>query len=241
EMIDVALDFPIKAVVNALGTPEKELVDRLHGHGVMVGSLIGKLEHALSQREAGVDFVVAQGMEAGGHTGKISSMILWPQIIDAMDPIPVLAAGGIGSGRQMAAAMALGAAGVWCGSIWLGTTESEVLPEIKERFWEARAEDAIQHRLRSGKPVRVLRSKLSDAWDRPDAPPFLPMPFQTLVMQEPHLRTQRAKAKDYMYYPVGQLVGGMTGEVSCKQVIYDMMTEFVEATERLGGLLADEE
>ncbi|MBZ0324896.1 MAG: nitronate monooxygenase [Alphaproteobacteria bacterium] len=240
KLLDVALEHPIKGVVNALGTPEKALVDRIHAKGMAVGSLVGKVEHALAQKEAGVDFVVAQGMEAGGHTGKVTSMILWPNVIDAIDPIPVLAAGGVGSGRQMAAALALGAAGVWCGSIWLGTRESEVLPEVKERFWESSAEEAIQTKLRSGKSARMLRSGLSDAWERPDAPPFLHMPYQTLVMQEPHMRVERAKAKEFMYYPVGQLVGDMTHETSCKQVIYDMMTEFVEATERMGAILADE-
>lgn len=237
ELIDIAVTHPIKVVVNALGTPPREMVERLHGRGIKVGSLIGKVEHALNQKEVGVDFVVAQGMEAGGHTGKITSMILWPQIIDAMAPTPVLAAGGIGSGRQMAAAMALGADGVWCGSIWLGTRESEVLPEVKERFWEATAEDAIQSRLRSGKPARVLRSKLSDAWERADAPAFLPMPYQTLMMREPHMRVDRARRKEYMYYPVGQVVGAMRAETTCKQVVYDMLNEFVEATQRLGALI----
>lgn len=237
ELIDIAVTHPIKVVVNALGTPPREMVERLHGQGIKVGSLIGKVEHALNQKEVGVDFVVAQGMEAGGHTGKITSMILWPQIIDAMAPTPVLAAGGIGSGRQMAAAMALGADGVWCGSIWLGTRESEVLPEVKERFWEATAEDAVQSRLRSGKPARVLRSKLSDAWERADAPAFLPMPYQTLMMREPHMRVDRARRKEYMYYPVGQVVGAMRAETTCKQVIYDMLDEFVEATQRLGALI----
>lgn len=236
-LLEVALRHPIKVVVSALGTPPRETVERLHGLGIKVGALAGKPQHAVRHKEAGVDFIVAQGMEAGGHTGKITSMILWPQVIDAVAPLPVLAAGGIGRGRQMAAAMALGAEGVWCGSIWLGTKESELTSDLKERFFAAGTEDTVQSRLRSGKPARVLRSKLSDAWERPDAPPFAPMPYQTLLMAEPHLRVERGKLKEWMYYPVGQVVGDMKAETTCRQVIYDMMSEFIEATERLGRLM----
>lgn len=237
ELIEIALKHPIKAVVNALGVPPKEMTDRLHQHGVKVGALTGKVQHALNQKKAGVDFVVAQGTEAGGHVGKISSMVLWPQIVEAVSPLPVLAAGGIGSGRQMAAAMALGVDGVWCGSIWLGTKESDLEPEMKELFWAASAEDAVTTRARTGKPVRALRSKLTQAWEQPDAPDFLPMPYQTLLMCEPDMRTRRARRKDYMYYPVGQIVSSMHEETSCKQIVYDMMVEFIEATERLRGLI----
>ncbi len=239
ELLEVALGHPIRLVVNALGTPPREMVDQLHRLGIKVGSLIGKLEHAFRQRDAGVDLIVAQGHEAGGHSGTIASMILWPQVVDAVAPLPVLAAGGIGRGRQMAAAMALGAEGIWCGSVWLGTAESEVMPEIKERLFEAAAEDAIQTRARTGKPVRMLRSKLLDAWEAPDAPDFLPMPLQTAVVLEARLRAERARAKDYLTYPVGQIVGQMSHETSCRTVIQDLLTEFADATERLNALAGE--
>lgn len=238
-LLDVALRHPVKVVVSALGSPPKETVQRLHDAGIKVGALAGKPEHAMRHKQAGVDFIVAQGMEAGGHTGKLSSIILWPQVIDAVAPLPVLAAGGVGRGRQMAAAIALGADGVWCGSIWLGTKESELTPALKRRFFAATSEDTVQSRLRSGKPARVLRSKLSDAWARADAPPFAPMPYQTMLMAEPHLRVERGRLDEWQYYPVGQLVGDMNAETSCRQVIYDMMNEFVEATERLCQLMRD--
>jgi NAD(P)H-dependent flavin oxidoreductase YrpB (nitropropane dioxygenase family) len=151
----------------------------------------------------------------------------------------VLAAGGIGRGRQMAAALALGAEGVWCGSIWLGTRESELTPSLKRRFFAAGSEDTVQSRLRSGKPARVLRSKLSEAWERPDAPPFAPMPYQTLLMVEPHLRVERGRAEDWQYYPVGQLVGDMHEETSCRQVVQEMIGELLEATERLSSMVRD--
>ncbi|MBI5720770.1 MAG: nitronate monooxygenase [Rubrivivax sp.] len=239
-LVDVALRHPIKAVVSALGSPPKETVERLHALGIKVGALAGKTEHALRHKAAGVDFVVAQGMEAGGHTGKVTSMILWPQLIDAVAPLPVLAAGGIGRGRQMAAALALGAEGVWCGSIWLGSRESELNPAQRRRFFAAGSDDTVQSRLRSGKPARVLRSKLSDAWERPDAPPFAPMPYQTLLMVEPHLRVERGRDDQWQYYPVGQIVGDMHAETSCRQIVYDMMNELVEATERLSAMVLED-
>jgi len=235
-LLQVALEHPIKVVVNALGAPDREMVDDLHARGIKVGSLIGKLEHAERQLAAGVDMIVAQGHEAGGHSGKIASMILWPQIVDAVAPVPVLAAGGIGRGRQMAAAFALGVDGIWCGSIWLGTSESEVLPEMRDRFFEASAEDAIQTRARTGKPVRMLRSQLTDAWDQPDAPPFLPMPFQTAVMVESRLRVERARDKRFLTHPVGQIVGDMQHEATCRQVIHELLDEYVQAIGRLNDI-----
>jgi len=239
ELLEVALRHPIRAVVNALGAPPKHVVEMLHGRGIKIGGLVGKVEHVAAHKAAGVDFIIAQGTEAAGHTGQVTSMILWPQVIDAAAPIPVLAAGGVGSGRQMAAAMVMGAAGVWCGSIWLGTKESEVLPDVKLRFWEAKAEDAIQTRMRSSKPARLLRSGLSDAWERADAPPFAPMPYQTMIMAEPHLRTERGKNMAFKYYPIGQLVGSMREETTVKQVIYEMISEFVEATGHLQSLIEE--
>ncbi|MET0380027.1 MAG: nitronate monooxygenase family protein [Spongiibacteraceae bacterium] len=234
ELVEVAVRHPkVKLLVNALGTPPKHKVDALHARGLKVGSLVGRVDHAKAQIEAGVDLLVAQGSEAGGHTGTISSMILWPQVVDAVAPVPVLAAGGIGRGRQMAAALTLGAEGVWCGSIWLGTDKSDLLPEMKQRLYAAKSEDAIQSRCQTGKPCRMLRSKFSDAWEQPGAPKTLPMPLQTLSTREAVARIDRAHAADYMSYPVGQVVGDMNGETTVRQVVYDMLNELVEATERL--------
>lgn len=139
----------------------------LQARGLKVGSLVGAVDHVQAQLQAGVDLLIAQGSEVGGHTGKVSSMVLWPQVVDAAAPLPVLAAGGIGGGRQMAAALALGADGVWCGSIWLGTHKSDLGSEMKARLFAAKAEDAVQSRSLSGKPCRMLRSKYTEAWEQP--------------------------------------------------------------------------
>lgn len=233
KLVEVALRHPIKLVVNALGTPPKDLVDDLHARGIKVGSLVGKAEHARAQLEVGVDILVAQGCEAGGHTGSITSMILWPQVVDMAGDVPVLAAGGIGNGRQMAAALALGCAGAWTGSIWLGTKQSELEPEMKELLFAAKAEDAIQSKGLTGKSARMLRSKFIDSWTQPGAPKPLPMPFQTLSTVEPLLRINRAKARDYMSYPVGQVVGQMKEERDVRQVVQELMEGLLEATDRV--------
>ncbi|MCE4071516.1 MULTISPECIES: nitronate monooxygenase [Pseudomonas] len=239
-LLEVVFKHPVKLLVNALGTPPRDMVEMLHERGLKVGSLVGALEHAKAQVEAGVDVLIAQGCEAGGHTGKVTSMVLWPQIVDAVAPIPVLAAGGIGRGRQMAAALALGAEGVWCGSIWLGTDKSDLSPDMKARMFSARAEDAIQSRSLTGKPCRMLRSKYSDAWEQPGAPKALPMPLQTIATQGARMRIERSRATEYMSYPVGQIVGDMHEESTVREVVYTILEEFIEATERLGGLLRDE-
>lgn len=240
KLFDLALQHPrVKLVVSALGTPSKHFIDLAHEHGVLVGALVGKVEHALAQKAAGVDMLIAQGMEAGGHTGSLTSMVLWPQIVDAVAPMPVLAAGGIGRGRQMAAAMALGAEGVWCGSVWLGTRESELQPGLKQRLFDARSEDALQTRAHSGKPMRALRSKYSDVWNEPGAPSPLPMPLQFILNHESTLRIKRAGAVDWMFYPVGQIVGDMKQETSVRQVIHEFLEEFITTADRLQALVAE--
>ena len=163
-------------------------------------------------------------MEAGAHTGNIASMVLWPQVVDAVAPLPVLAAGGIGRGRQIAAALALGAEGAWCGSIWLGTRESELSPAMKERFFEAGSEDAVQR--------RMLRSKFTEAWEQPGAPKPLPMPLQPMLVAEARARIERSGNKDLLTYYVGQIVGDMTAETSVRAVIYEMLNELSDSVDR---------
>ncbi|CAG4895662.1 Putative monooxygenase [Paraburkholderia saeva] len=242
ELFEVVLRHPnVQLLVNALGAPPRHKVDELHAKGIKVGSLVGRLDHVAAQIEAGVDVLVAQGSEAGGHTGTITSMILWPQVVDAAGDIPVLAAGGIGRGRQMAAALALGAEGIWCGSIWLGTDKSDLTPEMKQRLFHAKSEEAIQSRMLSGKPCRMLRSKLSDAFEQPGAPKPLQMPLQTISTFEARTRIERARASDYMSYPVGQIVGDMNGETTVKEIVYGLLNEFLDATERLHRLVHAED
>ncbi|MFN0164268.1 MAG: nitronate monooxygenase [Burkholderiales bacterium] len=237
QMLEIALEHPIRLIVNALGSPPPELVARAHARGIKVAALAGHPKHAIRHRDAGCDFVIAVGTEAGGHTGNVTSMVLWPRIVDAVTPLPVLGGGGVGRGRQVAAALALGCEGVWCGSVWLKTVQSEVTPEIKARMFAAGPEDAVLTRSVTGKPCRTLRCNFTDAWDAPGAPPTLPAPLQAVLWWgQGRTRVERARVTDFLTYPVGQLVGDMTEETTVRQVVYEMMEEFLEARARLATM-----
>jgi NAD(P)H-dependent flavin oxidoreductase YrpB (nitropropane dioxygenase family) len=238
--LKIALRHPVKFVVGALGVPPKHVIDAVHAHGIKIGALVGSVRHAIKQREAGTDVLIAQGSEAGGHVGPVSSLVLWPQVVDAVAPIPVLAAGGIGRGRQFAAAMALGAAGIWCGSIWLGARESELSPDMKEQLFQARSEDSVVSRALTGKPCRLLRSAYTEAWDQAGAPKPLTFPLQSILAGEPLRRAERARRLDYWTYAVGQIVGDMKSETTVRQIFADLLTEYVETVEQVEGLTAEE-
>ncbi len=230
--LEVALQHPIKFVVGAMGVPPKHIIELVHSRGIKIGALIGSVDHALKQVAAGTDVLIAQGSEAGGHVGRVSSMVLWPQVVDAVAPIPVLAAGGIGRGRQFAAAMALGTAGIWCGSIWLGTAESELSPAMKERLFEAKSEDAIVSKALTGKPCRILKSEYTEAWDKGGTKTLI-FPLQAILAGEPLKRAERARRLDYWTYAVGQIVGDMKGETTVRQIFAEIFEEYVATMEQL--------
>ncbi len=234
-LLEVALRHPqVKLVVSALNPAPAEMVRDFHARGILVGGMVGSAHHARKHREVGVDLIIAQGAEAGGHTGSISTLVLLPEVVDAAGPdISVLAAGGISRGSQVAAALAMGAEGVWTGTIWLGTRESELAPYEKQALFAARAEDAIQSKSMTGKPVRLVRSGWTEAWARPDAPPCLPPPLQNMIYRQARARIDRAQRRDLYSYPAGQVVGGMKEEHSAREVMYRLQSEFAEALERL--------
>lgn len=223
----------VRLVVSALGAPPADVVQTLREAGVMVGALCGKPSHAVRQRAAGVELIIAQGTEAGGHTGAISTLVLVPDVVEACPGIPVLAAGGITRGSQIAAALALGAKGVWCGTIWLGTRESELTPFEKDVLFQARPEDAVRSKVRTGKTVRMVRSRMSDAWEKPGAPAYLPTPLQGILYNETQARVVRAQRKDLYSYPAGQSVGALKEETTVREVMMRMQTEYLDAMERM--------
>jgi len=171
--------------------------------------------------------------------------VLIPEIVDAIAPVPVLGAGGVGRGRQMAASMALGAQGVWCGSVWLTTEEAETHPVVKEKFLNASSSDTIRSRSRTGKPARQLKSAWTEEWENPATPMPLGMPAQPILTSDAIRRIDRAAystgsgAEALANYFVGQIVGTMNQSRSATQVVYDMIEEFIEATESLGAQLVD--
>ncbi|CAA0090738.1 Putative monooxygenase [BD1-7 clade bacterium] len=220
-------------IANALGTPPVEIIDEIHQTGRKVAALCGKAKHALKHKQAGVDIVIAQGSEGGGHTGDVGSIVLWKQVIDAIHPTPVLAAGGIGNGQQMLAAMAMGAAGVWTGSIWLAVEEAEAEPAEKQSYFDATEEDTVRSRSFTGKLGRMLKNVWTDAWEGPESPGYLPMPLQGMVTFDAMRRTKRyagvGECQKVGFNPVGQVVGQMQQVETCRQVIARLLTEYVDA------------
>jgi NAD(P)H-dependent flavin oxidoreductase YrpB (nitropropane dioxygenase family) len=248
-VLHAAFEHPIRLIANALGVPPPEMIEEGHRHGVPVAALVGAKEHAIRQVNAGVDILVAQGTEAGGHCGEVTTMVLIPEVIKAIKPIrnvPVLAAGGIMTGAQMAACMAMGAAGVWTGSVWLATPEAETSEIFREKMIEASSRDAVRTKVRTGKPARQLRSSWTEAWERdPTSPGALPMPLMSLVSENALRSADRAaaagnvKAREMVTYFVGQGVGLVDSVRPAGQVVQDFKADFLEAIERLDGLLAD--
>jgi NAD(P)H-dependent flavin oxidoreductase YrpB (nitropropane dioxygenase family) len=238
--IEIALTHPkVKLIANALGTPPADIVAEIQSTGRLVGALCGSAAHALSHKDAGLDFIIAQGGEGGGHTGDVGSVVLWPEVIDAVTPTPVLAAGGIGSGRQMAAAMAMGAAGVWTGSLWLTVEEAETPPAQQAELLAATSRDTVRSRSWTGKPCRMLRSDWTEAWEAPDNPKPLGMPLQFMVTGEAVARTAQYadQSKGVMFNPVGQIVGRMNKVRKTRDVILDMVEEYVDTVERMSKAL----
>jgi NAD(P)H-dependent flavin oxidoreductase YrpB (nitropropane dioxygenase family) len=233
--VDVALKHPIKLIANALGSPPKDVIDLAHGHGVPVAALAGKAKHARAHVDNGVDIVVAQGTEAGGHTGEIATMVLVPEVVDAVaGDGHVLAAGGIGSGRQIVAALALGAGGVWMGSYWLTTSEYQLGNQAVQRaLVAAESDQTVRARIYSGKPARLLKTKWTDAWAEPGAPDPLPMPLQNLLVAEAHQRIAAAGDPEVVAMPVGQIVGRMNAVRPVAELIDELLAEFDDTMRRL--------
>jgi NAD(P)H-dependent flavin oxidoreductase YrpB (nitropropane dioxygenase family) len=235
--LDVAFDYPIRLLANALGSPPADVVQRAHDHGVLVAALAGSAKHAKRHAEAGIDIVVAQGYEAGGHTGEIASMVLTPEVVDAVNPLPVLAAGGIGSGEQIAAALALGAQGAWLGSLWLTTHEADLHSRaLTAKLLAAGSGDTVRSRALTGKPARQLRTEWTDAWDDPNGPGTLPMPLQGLLVADAVSRIQKYEVGPLLGTPVGQIVGRMNSERSVQDAFDELTRGFERAVARINRI-----
>jgi NAD(P)H-dependent flavin oxidoreductase YrpB (nitropropane dioxygenase family) len=219
--VEVALAHPAALIANALGSPPPDVIASAHDRGMLVAALAGKAEHARRQVASGVDIVVAQGVDAVGEQAH------------------VLAAGGIGCGRQIAAALALGAAGAWMGSAWLVTAEYQQLsaaPAVQQALLRATSSDTVRSRIYSGKPARLLKNRWTAAWEQPGAPAPLPMPLQNLLVSDAHQRLMRSGQPDVVPMPAGQIIGRMNEVRPVADVIADLITETDETLDRLGGL-----
>jgi NAD(P)H-dependent flavin oxidoreductase YrpB (nitropropane dioxygenase family) len=245
--VEVALKHPIKLIANALGSPPKDVIDQVHAAGVPVAALAGSAKHAQRHAENGVDIVIAQGHEAGGHTGEIASMVLVPEVVDGLAALggstSVLAAGGIGTGRQVAAALALGAQGVWMGSAFLTAAEYDLgvrteggASVIQQALLAAGSSDTVRRRIYTGKPARLLKSRWTDAWDADGAPEPLPMPLQNILVSEAHQRMSDSSDPTTVAMPVGQIVGRMNEIRPVADIIAELVGGFEDVTKRLDGI-----
>jgi NAD(P)H-dependent flavin oxidoreductase YrpB (nitropropane dioxygenase family) len=248
KLLDVAFAHPIGLIANALGVPPPYLLEWGKSHGVPVAALVGAKEHAVRQVAAGVDILVVAGGEAGGHCGDVSTLVLVPEVYEAIksfSEVPILAAGGIVTGQQMAACMAMGAAGVWTGSVWLTTAEAETSPVVKEKMLAASSRETVRSKARTGKYSRQLRSAWTDAWEHVDAPEPLPMPLQSIVTEPVLAKVEKLAegghegAKQLATYWVGQGVGMMNATLSVRVVVENFMEEFLGAQARLQSFLDD--
>jgi len=243
--VDVALRHPIKLLANALGSPPKDIIDEAHARGVLVAALAGKAAHAVSHVNAGVDIIVAQGHEAGGHTGEVTTLVLVPEIVAAVQGKPVLAAGGIGTGSQVAASIALGADGAWMGSIWLTSAEYKVEPPtesgysvVTEKLLAATSSDTVRSRAISGKPARMLRTPWTEAWEAKGSPGTLPMPLQGALVADAEARIRHHQTRALLGVPVGQIVGQMNSVRPVREIIERMMAEADEAAAQVARAFA---
>ena len=239
--LDVALQHEkVRVIANALGTPPPEVVERVKKSGRLIGALCGKVHQAVRHKDAGLDFIIAQGTEGGGHTGEIGSLVLWPQLIEAVAPVPVLAAGGIGTGRQMAAALAMGAQGIWTGSMWLTVREAECPPAQMASYLDATSQDTVRSRSFTGKPCRMLKNDWTEAWAADETPDPLGMPLQNMVTMDAIVRTSRyassPQAQAVAFNPVGQVVGMMNEVRSSREVIMDIVEDYLDTVDRLNAL-----
>ena len=247
-ILDIAFSHPIKIIVNALGVPPLRMLQLAKANNVACGALVGNRQQAIKQVESGVDIIISSGTEAGGHCGEISTMVLVPEVVQALqgfEDVSILAAGGIVTGRQMAAAMAMGADGVWTGSVWLTTEEADTSPSIKNKLLTTGSNQTVRTRSRTGKFSRQIKSPWTEAWEQEGAPEPLQMPLQSLV-SEPALgkisklaEAGDSKAQSLNTYWVGQGVGLMSQSSSAKQVVYDFMSDFLDASDRLSELMKD--
>lgn len=234
EQLEVVLEERVPIFASGLGSPAF-IIERAHEVGTKVWGLIGLTRQARREIEAGIDVVIAQGGDSGGHSGSVGTFSLVPEAVKLARGTNtlVLAAGGVTTGAHVAASLALGADGVWCGTIWQATNESETKMFLKQRLVDAVTEDAIQSRAVTGKPVRQIRSKWTDAWKQPDAPDALPMPLQGMLVAKIQQSIEDHEVEDWTGIPSGQGVGAINEIKPARQVVWDMMEEAQDAIEGL--------
>ena len=231
KQVEVILEEKVPVFAAALGDPAW-LVPDARDAGTKVMGLVGNVRNAARQVKAGVDVVVAQGTEAGGHTGRIAMMPLVPQIVEAVKPLPVVAAGGIATGRGGAAALALGAQGVWLGTAFLTATESQIFDSQQRAVLDGRSEDFVISRSYTGKTARQHRNPIVQAWENAGLDP-LPMPLQGMLMSDLSASAEKAGRHDLMFTPAGQASGLLDESRPAADIMASLVDEAVSVLDDL--------
>jgi enoyl-[acyl-carrier protein] reductase II len=235
--IDAVVTGGARLFVAGLGVP-RDVIELLHDHGVLVGSMCGKVRHAVSAVASGCDLVVAQGTEAGGHTGQVATMALLPQVVDALgDRVPVVGAGGLFDGRGLAAALALGADGVWVGTRFIATPEARAVAGYKDTLVVTREDGTVVSRAYTGKTCRVVRNSWTQHFE--DHPDELE-PFPAQIVKAAHAGASHLGSPDGTmvdvereFFPCGQGVGAIDELVPAAELVRRMVTEAESAIDRL--------
>ncbi len=223
--IELVYEHRVPVFAAGLGSPAF-MVPEAHKRGIKVIGVVANVRQARREAEAGVDIIVAQGSEGGGHTGMVGTMPLVPQVVDAVAPTPVLAAGGIGDGRGLAAVLALGASGVWTGTAFLPTIEANINEVWKQQILSATEEDTRVTKMFTGKTTRFLKSKLIEQWETEQGP-ILPFPLQLVLVQDFFNAVADSSMPEYLSSAGGQICGLLKELKTAKQVVEDMVNQAV--------------
>ncbi len=229
--INVLLDVRVPVIATGLGCPDF-LFDAAHERGVKIFGLVGMARQAARQIERGADVIVAQGYDAAGHTGAVGTFSVVPQAVAVAGDVPVVAAGGVATGRHVAAALCLGASGVWLGTAWLASLESDLDPVLIERILGAVGDDTSRSPSISGKTMRVLKCPWTEEWDGPDAPDVLRSPYQMLLTSNYLQGANDASRPDLMTEAVGQGVGFVRERKSAADIYRELAVEAREVLEQ---------
>ncbi|HEY2257947.1 MAG TPA: nitronate monooxygenase [Variovorax sp.] len=232
--IEAVLASNARAVATAIGL-RADLIERARQRGKLTFSLVGSVHHARKALDMGVEVLVAQGYDAGGHTGPVGTMSLLPQIVAVAGAAPVLAAGGIATGAQLLGSIAMGAQGAWLGTLWMAARENHTPPALLQRLIESRSEDTLITRAHSGKPCRVVRSDWIEAWSAPGAPEPLGMPLQQVLTGDVFASIHEHDDARLIYEAAGQSVFAIEGETTVAEQVERLVADMETAWRRMQG------
>ena len=232
--LEMIMRSDVNLLACGIGSPT-DVIERAKASGKLVLALVGSPKHARSALAKPIDILVAQGYDAGAHTGTIGTFSLVPQIVDLAGDVPVLAAGGVATGRHLLAAMAMGAQGVWMGTAWLTTSEYRMHEALRQKLLVAGSDDTVISRADSGKTLRQIRSAWSDEWAAPDAPKPLRMPLQDILVGDLLGAIDEHEVLPLMHYPAGQSIAYFNEVRSVADVMRGIVEEACAGLDRLGG------